>query len=105
MATRARTVEHGAPTSTGLSNVKLGMWAFLGSECLLFGALISTFILFRNRPVTGLFTPCSHSAPRRALVWTCRVNAGIWLRSCSGFCCGLASCAAPIVAMPCRAPP
>ena len=54
MAIRARTVEHGAPTSTGLSNVKLGMWAFLGSECLLFGALISTFILFRNRPVTGL---------------------------------------------------
>ena len=54
MAVRARTVEHGAPTSTGLSNPKLGMWAFLGSECLLFGALISTFILFRNRPVSGL---------------------------------------------------
>jgi heme/copper-type cytochrome/quinol oxidase subunit 3 len=54
MAVRERTVAHGAPTSTGLSNVKLGMWAFLGSECLLFGALISTFILFRNRPVTGL---------------------------------------------------
>jgi heme/copper-type cytochrome/quinol oxidase subunit 3 len=54
MAVQSRTVEHGAPTSTGLSNPKLGMWAFLGSECLLFGALISTFILFRNRPVTGL---------------------------------------------------
>jgi heme/copper-type cytochrome/quinol oxidase subunit 3 len=54
MAIRARTVEHGAPTSTGLSNVKLGMWAFLASECLLFGALISTFLLFRDRPVTGL---------------------------------------------------
>jgi heme/copper-type cytochrome/quinol oxidase subunit 3 len=54
MAVRARTVEHGAPTSTGLSNPKLGMWAFLGSECLLFGALISTFLLFRNRPVSGL---------------------------------------------------
>jgi heme/copper-type cytochrome/quinol oxidase subunit 3 len=54
MAVRAHTVEHGAPTSTGLSNPKLGMWAFLGSECLLFGALISTFILFRNRTVSGL---------------------------------------------------
>jgi heme/copper-type cytochrome/quinol oxidase subunit 3 len=54
VAVRVRTVEHGAHTSTGLSNAKLGMWAFLGSECLLFGALISTFILFRNRPVTGL---------------------------------------------------
>ena len=40
MATRVQAVEHGAPTSTGLSNAKLGMWAFLGSECLLFGALI-----------------------------------------------------------------
>src|SRR5437867_4140935 len=30
------------------------MWAFLASECLLFGALISTFLLYRNRPVTGL---------------------------------------------------
>jgi heme/copper-type cytochrome/quinol oxidase subunit 3 len=38
-------------TSTGLSNEKLGMWVFLGSECLLFGALISTFLLYRNRPV------------------------------------------------------
>jgi cytochrome c oxidase subunit 3/cytochrome o ubiquinol oxidase subunit 3 len=54
MAVRAQTVEHGAPTSTGLSNPKLGMWAFLGSECLLFGALISTFILFRNRQVSGI---------------------------------------------------
>src|SRR6266498_5889856 len=48
-----RAVEHGAPTSTGLSNAKLGMWAFLGSECLLFGALISTFLLYRGKQVTG----------------------------------------------------
>jgi len=41
-------------TSTGLSHAKLGMWAFLGSECLLFGALISTFLLFKGRHVTGL---------------------------------------------------
>src|SRR5947209_159018 len=53
MATRVKAVEHGAPTSTGLSNAKLGMWAFLASECLLFGALISTFLLYRGRHVTG----------------------------------------------------
>jgi cytochrome c oxidase subunit 3/cytochrome o ubiquinol oxidase subunit 3 len=29
------------------------MWAFLGSECLLFGALISTFLLYRGKQVTG----------------------------------------------------
>ncbi len=54
MADHASTLEHGAPTSTGLSNAKLGMWAFLASECLLFGALISTFLLFRGREVQGL---------------------------------------------------
>jgi heme/copper-type cytochrome/quinol oxidase subunit 3 len=37
------------PTNTGLSNEKLTMWAFLGSDCLLFGALISTYLLLRNR--------------------------------------------------------
>ena len=52
--------EHGAHaeptahvTSTGLSNVKLGMWLFLGSECLLFGGLISTYMLYRGRVSNG----------------------------------------------------
>jgi heme/copper-type cytochrome/quinol oxidase subunit 3 len=54
MAAKIRAVEHGTPTSTGLSNAKLGMWAFLASECLLFGALISTFLLFSGREVTGI---------------------------------------------------
>jgi len=41
---------HGAhATSTGLSNNKLAMWIFLGSECLLFGGLISTYMLYRGR--------------------------------------------------------
>jgi heme/copper-type cytochrome/quinol oxidase subunit 3 len=42
-------------TSTGLSNEKIAMWAFLGSECLLFGALISTYLLYRGRSLTGPF--------------------------------------------------
>ena len=41
--------DHGHHTSLGLSNVKLAMWLFLGSECLLFGGLISTYMLYRNR--------------------------------------------------------
>jgi heme/copper-type cytochrome/quinol oxidase subunit 3 len=41
----------GTHTSTGLSNEKLGMWTFLGSECLLFGGLISTFLLYRSKDV------------------------------------------------------
>jgi cytochrome c oxidase subunit 3/cytochrome o ubiquinol oxidase subunit 3 len=38
--------EHG---TTGLSNNKMAMWLFLGSECLLFGGLISTYMLYRGR--------------------------------------------------------
>ncbi len=44
-------------TSTGLSNSKVAMWAFLGSECLLFGALISTYLLYRGRSIPGTPTP------------------------------------------------
>ncbi|CAN5533733.1 heme-copper oxidase subunit III [soil metagenome] len=40
---------HEAHTSTGLDNVKMAMWAFLGSECLFFGSLISTYLLYRGR--------------------------------------------------------
>ncbi len=40
-------------TSTGLDNTKLAMWAFLGSECLFFGSMISTYLLYRNRVVEG----------------------------------------------------
>jgi heme/copper-type cytochrome/quinol oxidase subunit 3 len=46
----------GAPghaTSTGISNEKLAMWVFLGSDCLLFGALISTYLLLRHRSISG----------------------------------------------------
>ena len=43
-------VEHPAlGSTTGLSNNKMGMWLFLGSECLLFGGLISTYMLYRGR--------------------------------------------------------
>lgn len=44
---------HGHVTSTGLSNNKLAMWLLLGSECLLFGGLISTYMLYRGRVGTG----------------------------------------------------
>jgi heme/copper-type cytochrome/quinol oxidase subunit 3 len=44
---------HGHYTSLGLSNNKLGMWLFLGSECLLFGGLISTYMLYRGRTAKG----------------------------------------------------
>ena len=49
----ADTTAHAAPaehTSTGLPSTKLAMWLFLASECMLFGALITTYVLYRGRP-------------------------------------------------------
>ena len=40
-------------TTTGLPNTKLAMWLFLASECLLFGALITTYVLYRGASLTG----------------------------------------------------
>jgi cytochrome c oxidase subunit 3 len=40
-------------TSTGLDNRKVGFWMFIGSECLLFGSLISTYLVYKGRSVTG----------------------------------------------------
>jgi cytochrome c oxidase subunit 3/cytochrome o ubiquinol oxidase subunit 3 len=49
------TAEHA--TTTGLPSTKLAMWLFLASECLLFGALISTYILYRGADPLGGPTP------------------------------------------------
>ena len=44
--------EHEA-TSTGLPNTKLAMWLFLASDCLLFGALITSYVLYRGSSLVG----------------------------------------------------
>jgi heme/copper-type cytochrome/quinol oxidase subunit 3 len=49
---------HGADhpeTTTGLPHTKLAMWIFLASECMLFGALITTYVLYRGRSPDGPF--------------------------------------------------
>jgi heme/copper-type cytochrome/quinol oxidase subunit 3 len=40
-------------TSMGLDSRKMAFWAFIGSECLLFGSLISTYLIYQGRSVTG----------------------------------------------------
>lgn len=44
-------------TSTGLDSRKIAFWAFIGSECLLFGSLISTYLAYEGRSVSG---PTTH---------------------------------------------
>ncbi|MEX2251325.1 MAG: heme-copper oxidase subunit III [Acidimicrobiia bacterium] len=42
-------LDHPERESTGVDNRKLGMWLFLSSEFLFFGALISNYLLYSNR--------------------------------------------------------
>jgi heme/copper-type cytochrome/quinol oxidase subunit 3 len=48
-------------SSTGLENRKIAIWAFIGSECMLFMSLISTYLIYKGRSRVG---PYPHE------VWT-----------------------------------
>jgi heme/copper-type cytochrome/quinol oxidase subunit 3 len=50
-------------TATGVSNEKLGMWVFLGSECLLFGALIATYLNYRGKSINGPYPDEVYNIP------------------------------------------
>ncbi len=40
-------------SATGLPSRKILMWAFIGSECMLFGSLIITYMVYRGRSIVG----------------------------------------------------
>jgi cytochrome c oxidase subunit III len=40
-------------TSTGLDNIKIAIWAFIGSECFFFASLISTYLIYKGRSLVG----------------------------------------------------
>ncbi len=48
-------------TSLGLDNRKIAIWTFIGSECMLFASLISTYLIYKGRSLVG---PYPHE------VWT-----------------------------------
>ncbi len=48
---------HDSTTSTGIPNKKLLWWAFLASDCMFFGALIATHLVYRINPPPGNHEP------------------------------------------------
>ncbi|MFQ5703839.1 MAG: heme-copper oxidase subunit III [Gemmatimonadales bacterium] len=40
-------------TKTGIDSRKMAFWTFIGSECLLFGSLIATYLVYEGRSVVG----------------------------------------------------
>lgn len=49
MADVAHELGHGEHETLGVDNRKLAMWVFLSSEFMFFGALISTYLLFKGK--------------------------------------------------------
>ena len=58
-------VDHHPPhESTGIDNRKLGMWVFLSSEFLFFGALITNYLLYSNRAgYEGIYPAAIYDIP------------------------------------------
>jgi heme/copper-type cytochrome/quinol oxidase subunit 3 len=55
-AVTAPPATHGhPPTTTGLDHRKIAIWAFIGSECMLFASLISTYLIYKGRNKVGPF--------------------------------------------------
>ncbi len=50
-------------TTTGLNHRKMLMWLFLGSDCLFFAALISTYLIYRGQSLVGPFPEDVFSIP------------------------------------------
>src|SRR6202047_3330584 len=50
-------------TTLGLDSRKVAIWAFIGSECMLFTSLISTYLIYKGRSIVGPFPHEAWTSP------------------------------------------
>ena len=62
------------PTSTGLDNKKIAVWAFIGSECMLFASLISTYLIYKDKSPAGPFPHEAWTDPQTGQVFPAIMN-------------------------------
>jgi heme/copper-type cytochrome/quinol oxidase subunit 3 len=62
------------PTSTGLNNTKVAIWAFIGSECFFFASLISTYLIYKGRSPVGPFPHEAWKDPATGHVYNAILN-------------------------------
>ena len=67
---------------TGLTNVKLGIWLFLASEVMLFGALFSTYILLRINAIDWPFGADILSVPIGAFNTVVLISSSVTMVLC-----------------------
>ncbi len=46
-------VEHKEHRSSNLPDIKLMMWVFLASDCMMFGAMIGSYLVYKGRSLVG----------------------------------------------------
>ena len=56
-------------TSTGLDSRKRAIWTFLGSECMFFASLISTYVVYRGKSLVGPFPHTPWTDPATGQVY------------------------------------
>jgi heme/copper-type cytochrome/quinol oxidase subunit 3 len=61
--THAPAPAHVHYTTTGLDNRKIAIWAFIGSECMLFASLISTYLIYKGKSRVGPYPHESWTNP------------------------------------------
>jgi cytochrome c oxidase subunit III len=82
MSATAGEVSH-TYTTTGLPHRKIAIWAFIGSECMLFASLISTYLIYKGRSIVGPFPHEAWTDPSTHRVYHAILN--IPVTSCSTF--------------------
>jgi heme/copper-type cytochrome/quinol oxidase subunit 3 len=54
MSATTHAADHGHHyTTLGLDNRKIAIWTFIGSECMLFASLISTYLVYKGKSLVG----------------------------------------------------
>ena len=61
-------------TTTGLDNRKIAIWAFIGSECMLFVSLISTYLIYKGRSLVGPYPHERWTDPATGTVFPAILN-------------------------------
>ena len=54
---------HEPETTTGIDHRKMLIWAFLGSECMFFGTLIATYLVYEGQSLVGPYPDEVFSIP------------------------------------------
>lgn len=61
-------------TTTGLDNRKVAIWMFIGSECMLFASLISTYLIYKGKSLVGPMPHEPWTDPSTGVVYKAILN-------------------------------